>query len=84
VYKRQGVISHDGFKNNCKQAGYMPCAENVLQNNDNSSNAGNAATTQWRNSAGHYENIMGNYKKIGLGYVRCRGGQVYWTGLFGG
>ena len=55
-----------------------------LQNNDNSSNAGNAATTLWRNSAGHYKNMMGiNYWKLGLGYVRCSGGRVYWTGVLG-
>jgi uncharacterized protein YkwD len=82
---RTNLLSHNGFGNNCAQASFSPCAENVLYNSDASSQAGNVATAQWRDSAGHYANLIsGDYSKIGLGYYRCDDGRVYWTALFGG
>ena len=32
----------------------------------------------WMSSFGHRANILGSYRRIGIGYVEC-GGSPYWT-----
>lgn len=36
----------------------------------------------WKNSPGHYANMMGNYKYIGVGDTKEREGSIYWTQQF--
>ena len=49
-------------------------------------NADETVLTQWRNSKGHYDNLMKpNYQTIGVGVVYVPGSQLtyYWVQLFG-
>jgi uncharacterized protein YkwD len=36
----------------------------------------------WKNSPGHYKNMMGNFQYIGVGDTQDREGSVYWTQQF--
>lgn len=38
--------------------------------------------TAWKNSPGHYKNMMGDFTHIGVGDTKERDGSVYWTQQF--
>ena len=78
------MLSHNRFSENCKDASYGTCAENVLYNYETGTDAPNKSMTQWYNSDGHRKNLMNpSYTKVGYGFHRCGDGRVYWTGLYG-
>jgi uncharacterized protein YkwD len=81
--KKQGSsISHSGFPSArladfsqqfpSEQAPRLS-AENVAYNRGGSSAAaiGSAFARQWKNSSGHYRNMIGNFKAVGLG-IYCQ------------
>jgi len=81
-----GQLTHDGFSTRCSQIPFqMRCGENVAYNYDRTSTAPQTTLTQWRNSAGHYRNMVNPaYTKVGVGNVRCTSdGKVMWTQIFG-
>lgn len=43
-----------------------------------------ATAVQWRNSEGHYQNMIGSYTRIGVGVVSLSGTTygTYWVQLF--
>jgi uncharacterized protein YkwD len=74
-----GTFSHTGkggssFFDRIKAAGGRAgaCAENIAQNS-----GPKAVFDGWKNSAGHNRNMLGPYRKIGLGYKG-----EYWTAVF--
>ena len=44
--------------------------------------SGKEAVSIWKNSRVHRENMLGNYKYIGIGTARNRRGDIYYTQLF--
>lgn len=92
---RRGDIGHEGFSE-AREAtivtrfGSMGTtelyAENVAYSGASGTNAEEIArefTTMWRNSSGHYRNMMGNYSYIGAGIVRKGTRTYYATQIFG-
>lgn len=57
---------------------YHCMAENVAYGASN----GKEAVSIWKNSRGHRENMLGNYKYIGIGTARNRRGVIYYTQIF--
>ncbi|TPW77973.1 FG-GAP-like repeat-containing protein [Schumannella soli] len=40
-------------------------------------------TTAWKNSPGHYKNMVGDYTDIGIGFAQTSDGTIYYTQNFG-
>ena len=61
--------------------GTCPCGENIAAGNSDAS----STMTQWINSPGHCENMMGDYTKIGVGYAYNANSTYhhYWVQDFG-
>ncbi len=57
---------------------YHSIAENIAYG----AKDGKEAVAIWKNSKGHRENLLGNYKYIGIGTARNRRGVIYYTQLF--
>jgi uncharacterized protein YkwD len=81
---RTQKLSHNGFMGRCQAAGYnRTCGENLAWNMNTSSDAPQRTMTQWRNSPGHYKNLISpSTTVVGYGYAKCANGRVYWTGLY--
>jgi len=77
-------LTHNGFADRCRAAGYPSmCAENLLWNMDSSNNAPDVAVEQWRVSPGHFKNLISTSTNVvGYGYADCGNGRIYWTGLY--
>lgn len=43
--------------------------------------SGKQATTWWRNSPGHYMNMVGDYTKLGVGVLKFNG-RYLWVQVF--
>ncbi len=71
-----GVMSHNPNYGSQIPAGWTNAAENVAKDYTYST-----VVTGWRNSPGHYANIMGPYTDIGIGYVEANGHR-YFTQVF--
>lgn len=80
---RLGDLTHDGYFDRCKAAGYgRLCAENLLWNTQDGPTAPEVALQQWEDSPGHFENLIyPTVEVVGYGYHVC-GERVYWTGLY--
>ena len=57
---------------------YKGMAENVAYGAPN----GKEAFEIWKNSSGHLQNMLGNYKYIGIGTARNKRGVIYYTQIF--
>lgn len=59
-----------------------PSAENIAAGQE----TGQKVILSWKNSAGHYRNMMGNYQKAGIGLVYQPQSQYqyYWVLIMGG
>ncbi len=58
--------------------GQLFYAENIAH----SQSTPNAVFTSWKNSSGHYQNMIGDYTKIGIG-INYFNGRYYWVQVFG-
>lgn len=72
-------INHIGFSGRAKRTNFKGAAENVAAGQSSVS----AVMRSWISSAGHYKNILGNFKYIGVGIAKDKRGNLYWTTLFG-
>ena len=72
-------INHIGFSGRAKRANFKGAAENVAAGQSNVS----SVMRKWISSEGHYKNILGNYKYIGVGIAKDKRGNLYWCTLFG-
>lgn len=78
-----GRFSHTRPDSNQSYLVEVNAGENIAAGNA----TGKDTVIQWRNSKGHYENIIGKgYQTIGLGMVAVPGSQYgyYWVQIFGG
>ena len=76
-------FGHDGFDKRMKQAskaisGVHTFAENVAFG----PRTGEAVVAMWKNSSGHRENMLGNYRYIGIGTAKDKRGVIYYTEVF--
>ena len=76
------AFGHGGYQQREKQVRkiFQSCtmAENVAYG----STSGKDVVTEWKNSAGHRRNMLGNYSYIGIGTARDRQGRIYFTQIF--
>lgn len=79
-----GVLEHGNWDVRINAAGYKGwIAENVAWRKPAEQNHGVLIAGQWKNSPGHYANMVNPiYNNIGLGYMICKDGGVYWTADF--
>ena len=78
-----GRFSHSLPDSNFLVNSEINAGENIAAG---ANNADETVLTQWRNSKGHYDNLMKpNYQTIGIGVVYVPGSQLtyYWVQLFG-
>jgi len=75
-------FGHGGFKQRTKKVEkiFKSCtvAENVAYGADDAKEA----VTLWKKSNGHRQNLLGNYKYIGIGTARNKRGIIYYTQIF--
>lgn len=79
------TLSHDGFNARIQTIGktipYRAAAENVAYN-AGFSNPAAQAVNGWLKSAGHLQNIMGNYNLTGVGVAKNSRNEFYFTQIF--
>ena len=79
------VLSHDGFDTRIQTIGktiaYRAAAENVAFNMGYA-NPDRQAVQGWIKSAGHRQNIEGNYRLTGIGVAKNTQGEYYFTQIF--
>ncbi len=80
-----GIMSHTGegrssMSGRIKAAGYSfsSAGENVAMG----ATTVDSVMTMWRNSPGHYSNIVGGYREVGFG-AASKSGRIYWAVDFG-
>jgi uncharacterized protein YkwD len=82
---RSRVLSHDGFNTRIqtisKSIAYRAAAENVAYNMGYT-NPDRQAVQGWIKSAGHRQNIEGNYGLTGIGVAKNSQGEYYFTQIF--
>jgi uncharacterized protein YkwD len=75
-------FGHDGFEQRHKQVKkiFQSCtmSENVAYGKMD----GDAAVDMWKNSAGHRQNLLGNYRYVGIGVATDKKGVSYFTQIF--
>ena len=75
-------FGHDGFakRNDAaqKQLSIQYFAENVAFGVQ----TGQEVVTLWKNSEGHRKNMLGNYRKIGIGVAKDKQGRIFYTQVF--
>ena len=74
---------HAGFNQRFERArqsikGIRTFAENVAYG----VTSGKAAVSMWKGSPGHRQNLLGNFRYIGVGTARDRKGVIYYTQIF--
>lgn len=81
----QVTFGHDGFDQRAsairRSIAWNSIAENVATNQGYST-PDRQAVIGWLNSSGHRRNIEGQYNLTGIGIVRNRQGQYYFTQIF--
>ena len=68
----QGSLSHNPSYTTQIPSGWRRAAENVAMDYDYTT-----VVEGWRQSSGHYANIMGQYTDIGIGYVEANGHRYF-------
>lgn len=59
---------------------YRAAGENIAMN---TAGTGESAFNQWRNSTGHYNNMVSaDFTQIGIGVYKAADGKYYWTQMF--
>lgn len=75
------AFGHDGFEQRSKDIGkklvHHSMAENVAYNSSGPAEA----VDQWIQSSGHHKNMLGNYKRTGIGIAK-KGKIYYFTQIF--
>lgn len=77
-------FGHQGFELREKQARKLlsarlsAVAENVAYGSETASDV----VTQWKNSPGHRQNMLGNFRHIGVGTATDAEGRIYYTQIF--
>ncbi len=77
-------FGHQGFELREKQARKLlsarlsAVAENVAYGSETASDV----VTQWKNSPGHRQNMLGNFRHIGVGTATDAEGRIYFTQIF--
>ena len=72
--EKRGRLSHDGFDERLRTAGYRTGSENVAHGQLSE----REVIQSWMSSSGHRRNILGNYQAVGT----ARSG-TYWCAIFG-
>lgn len=75
------TLGNSDMTQRIKNAGYnyRSCAENIAYTYHTDAEE---VVNMWVNSQGHFDNILGNYRHIGVGVTR-RGSTVFYTTVFG-
>jgi uncharacterized protein YkwD len=83
----KGIVAfgHAGFEKRNLMAsksisGLRGFAENVAFGQE----TGKEAVGKWQLSAGHRQNLLGNYRFTGIGIAKDKNGRFYYTQVFGG
>jgi len=75
-------FGHGGFNERAKKIqkiyNSFTVAENVIYGASNAKEA----VKLWKKSSGHRQNMLGNYKYIGIGTARNKHGVIYYTQIF--
>ncbi len=87
VQHDRGDIGHDGFQGRASKLNLGNAGENVAMNggfgNQTDSSMGLRLSEQWRDSPGHYSNMIGTqFHRIGIG-IYCGQNGCYGTQIFG-
>ena len=80
----RGTLVHRNLSATINSPGfgaYSGLAENIFVGPSNMD--GNTIHTAWMNSPPHYNNIVGNYDSIGVGWARGPDGRIWATENFG-
>lgn len=78
-------FSHDGFKKRFKAVKAQEKVKNFAENvafNQNAKSPAHTAVKGWLKSAGHHQNIVGDYNRTAIAVVQGSGGKYYFTQLF--
>ncbi len=76
-------FSHQGFEGRTtKLAKQIKPSNSFAENVAYGANSAQEAVEMWLNSPGHKKNIEGDYNLTGIGIVKGKGGQLYFTQIF--
>ena len=75
-------FSHDGFKQRTKQVEKIFRSCTIAENIAYGADSGKDAVMLWKKSSAHRQNMLGNYKYIGIGTARNKRGVIYYTQIF--
>jgi uncharacterized protein YkwD len=75
-------FGHGGFDQRVSKVRKIFGTCNVSENVAYGARNAKEAFTIWKNSSGHRQNMLGNYKYTGIGTARDRRGIIYYTQIF--
>jgi uncharacterized protein YkwD len=80
--KGKRPFGHGGFDKRQKEIGKKLKFRQVGENVAFGAHNGREAVIMWENSAGHRQNLLGDYDYIGIGTASDRDGRIYYTQIF--
>lgn len=75
-------FGHGGFEQRVSKVRKIFGTCNVSENVAYGARNAKEVFTVWKNSSGHRQNMLGNYKYTGIGIARNRRGIIYYTQIF--
>lgn len=75
-------FGHGGFKERTKKIQKIFNSSTVAENVIYGASNAKEAIRLWKKSSGHRQNMLGNYKYIGIGTARNKRGVIYYTQIF--
>jgi uncharacterized protein YkwD len=79
------AFGHAGFaERNVAASETIKSLKSFAENVAFGANSGEQVVTLWKNSSGHRQNMLGNFKYIGIGIAKDRYGRIFFTQVFAG
>jgi uncharacterized protein YkwD len=75
-------FGHGGFNQRAKKIQKIYNTYNIAENVIYGASNAKEAVMIWKKSSGHRQNMLGNYKYIGVGTTRNKRGVIYYTQIF--
>lgn len=75
-------FGHSGFKKRGEKVRKIFESCTMAENVAYGATTGQEVVEQWKGSAGHKKNMLGNYTYIGIGVAKDKRGRIYYTQLF--
>ena len=79
------AFGHDGFaKRNMMAGAAISQLHSFAENVAYGATSGKQVVSLWKSSPGHRQNMLGNYKYIGIGIAKDKQGRFFYTEVFAG